>query len=204
MALETIELALAERLPDRSVSGLIDEAHLRVERYQRSQGRPPGARGFVPCDFVLVWQALQGLVDGPALTGRRFLEWGSGFGVAASLASLLGMESYGIEIDPGLVEEAEALAEDFGAAVEFVCGSLVPAEGAEILDRSTETEWLVPGVADGYDELGMAVDDFDLVFAYPWPGEEGAMEELFDAFAARGAVLLTYHGMEGMRAQRKV
>ena len=60
------------------------------------------------------------------------------------------------------------------------------------------------GEHPAYDELGMDLSDMDLVFAYPWPGEEGLIEALFDAFAAEGALLLTYHGMNEMKLQRKV
>jgi hypothetical protein len=47
-------------------------------------------------------------------------------------------------------------------------------------------------------------DDFDLVFAYPWPGSEDVIYRLFDAFAATEALLLTFHGSEGLRVDRKV
>ena len=35
-------------------------------------------------------------------------------------------------------------------------------------------------------------------------GEEGLIDALFEAFAAEGALLLTYHGMNEMKLQRKV
>ena len=42
-----------------------------------------------------------------------------------------------------------------------------------------------------------------MVFAYPWPDEEWVIERLFRRYAAVGAVLVTYHGGEGFRVQRK-
>jgi hypothetical protein len=47
-------------------------------------------------------------------------------------------------------------------------------------------------------------DDFDVVFAYPWPGEEQVIFDLFAGSTAVGALLLTYHGLEGLRLHRKV
>ena len=44
----------------------------------------------------------------------------------------------------------------------------------------------------------------DVVFSYPWPGEEQVIFDVFEASAAVGALLLTYHGQEGMKLQRKV
>ena len=58
--------------------------------------------------------------------------------------------------------------------------------------------------ADGYDQLGLQIADFDLLFAFPWPGEERFWHKLFDQRAAHGALLLTYHGMEGFRLRRRV
>ena len=57
---------------------------------------------------------------------------------------------------------------------------------------------------NGYDELELEPDDFDVVFAYPWPGEEQVIFDLFDDCAAVGALLLTYHGINDLRLQRKV
>ncbi len=62
---------------------------------------------------------------------------------------------------------------------------------------------LARAVAFYRDELGLEPTDFDLIFAYPWPGEEQVIYDLFDRFAAAGAVLITYHGVQGMRVQRK-
>ena len=40
--------------------------------------------------------------------------------------------------------------------------------------------------------------------AYPWPGEEQVIFDLFTDYAAVGALLLTYHGQDGVRLARKV
>jgi hypothetical protein len=61
------------------------------------------------------------------------------------------------------------------------------------------------GVAGGgHEALGLAVEDFDLIFAYPWPDEEGLTAALFERYAREGALLLTYHEVGGLRLRRKI
>ena len=67
-----------------------------------------------------------------------------------------------------------------------------------------DVAWLSTSGPDGYEELHLEPDDFDVIFAYPWPGEEQVIFDLFADCAAVGALLLTYHGQEGVRLQRKV
>ncbi|MEL7089295.1 MAG: hypothetical protein AAGL98_12790, partial [Planctomycetota bacterium] len=56
---------------------------------------------------------------------------------------------------------------------------------------------------DGYDDLGLDPEDFGLIYAYPWPGEEEVVEQIFAAVAATGALLLTYRSTEDLVLQRK-
>ena len=73
-----------------------------------------------------------------------------------------------------------------------------------MIDPPQELAWIETGGADGYEELGLDPSDFDVFFSYPWPGEEQMIRELFDHYAATGALLITYHGLEGLRIHRKV
>ena len=135
--------------------------------------------------------------------GECFMEWGCGFGVVASIAAALGFESYGIEIDAELVQNARALARDFDLSPTIVEGSFVPVGGDDLTDSMGEHAWLSLGGPDGYDAIGLEPDDFDVIYAYPWPGEEHIVERLFERYAAAGAVLVTYRGLEGVCVQRK-
>ena len=72
------------------------------------------------------------------------------------------------------------------------------------LDWTGGVSWLSTGGPDGYAELELDPDDFDIVFAYPWPGEEQVIFDLFTDSAAVGTLLLTYHGQEGLRLHRKL
>jgi len=203
MSLTTLEFdpPLAP-LPSRVVE-LLNDADERIERLQHDRRDRPIA-AFVPCDFALVQQAIAHITQLTLAPGNRFVEWGSGAGVVACLAGMLGWDSVGIEIEQDLVDIAQGLAEDHQAQVEFVCGSFVPEDCHADLTEQRDINWLRTDGVDAYEWLGLDPDDFDLVFAYPWPGEEQIVFDIFAESAAVGALLLTYHGQEGIRLQRKV
>ena len=181
-------------LPD-DVVAFLREADLRVSQFVRNS--PIRVTGFVPSDFVTVYHSLRAITEANLAPGTWLCEWGSGFGVVASLAAMLEFKASGIEIERGLVDASRRLAGDFGLPVEFVHGSFVPS-GAEAYveeacaDASSEYFWLVTESDNAYDELGLDPHDFDVVFAYPWPGEECLIEGLFEKYAAEEALLLTY------------
>ena len=52
--------------------------------------------------------------------------------------------------------------------------------------------------------LASVSDDFDLVFAYPWPGDDSLLAELFNRYAAQEALLLTYDQFNSIQLRRKV
>ena len=117
---------------------------------------------------------------------------------------MLDFDACGIEIDGDLVLAARQLAADFDLPVEFVHDSFIPRGGESFADTAGgEFAWLTPDGGGAYDELGLDPDDFDLIFAYPWPDEEDVIDRLFDRYAADGALLLTFHGSDDIRLQRK-
>ena len=191
----------AEALP-RRMRALVTEGERRIRAFIDARGG--AVAGFVPSDFERVGQVLRAVVHQDLAPGRAFCEWGSGFGVVTLLAAQLEFSACGIEVDPELVEHAERLAADFEMDVEFACGTFVPHGGEDLTDVPQEFAWLLTGAACGHEELRVDPADFDLIFAYPWPGEEQVVEDLFERFAATSALLLTYHGMEDIRLRRKV
>lgn len=72
--------------------------------------------GFVPSDYELAWQVLDGLPRG------RLCEWGSGFGILTGLAELLGFEACGIELSADLADASRKLLADFGLSANIVAG----------------------------------------------------------------------------------
>ncbi|HEX2091296.1 MAG TPA: hypothetical protein VHG28_02795 [Longimicrobiaceae bacterium] len=153
---------------------------------------------FVPADYESVLQTLLAL----RRPGLRFLEWGSATGVITIMADLLGFEAYGIELDPELVGIARRLAEQFDSRARFVAGSFLPA-GYRWRPRTGDgrTGTIGHGVS-AYPELGHPLEEFDLVYAFPWHGEEPLMLDLMRCYGGRGARLILHGGPEGMRIYR--
>jgi hypothetical protein len=157
------------------------------ERFDRTV-RERRFHPFVASDYDVVRAALLPL----RAPGRRFLEWGSASGIITILADVMGFDACGIEIDAALVESARAAAARHGSGARFVRGSFLPA-GYEwrSADGDTRTGTLASGPS-GYLELGRALDDFDVVFGYPWDGEAPVLRDLMQRYGRSDALLLLY------------
>jgi hypothetical protein len=208
MPLVDLDISFIPRKLPANVRSFLREADRRIASFQRASGIP----AFVPSDFRTAYDVLSELSGAWATTGALFCEWGSGFGVVACLAAMLEFDACGIEIEAELVDAAQDLADDFDLPVRFVRGSFIPSSASfpnSGLGTSRESgadgfAWLSTDADDIQDELGLAPDDFAVIFAYPWPDEEKTIVDLFERYAARGAVLLTYHGGDDFRARRKM
>jgi hypothetical protein len=185
-----------------NVAALLADAEQRIDDLDNTTRIEIPA--FVPSNFELAYRALLEIHEANLATGRRFIEWGSGIGVVACLASCVGFDAVGIEIEPKLVKIAWRIARNHNIAVQFACGSFIPDGVVPRVDWVDGVAWLTTTGDDGHEQLELDPDDFDVVFAYPWPGEEQVIFDLFADTAAVGALLLTYHGLEGMKLQRKV
>ena len=201
MSLETLPIPTGADEWSAPVGRFVAEAEARMAAFV--SGPTPVARGFVPSDFPTVYSMLAGIERDGLAPGPRFLEWGSGFGVVAGLAAALGFEAYGIEIRDELVDEAQALVEVCEYDVSFGRGTFVPESAGHLAEEFGEYAWWSEARESGYDEIGLDLEDFDFVYAYPWPGEEELVEAVFDDGASDGALLLTYHGVAGAQLRRK-
>jgi hypothetical protein len=199
MPLADLNLSIGSTTVPRNVGVFLEEARRRIDDFQRSAPVP----AFVPSDFELAHAVLRELATAELAPGNRFCEWGSGFGVVACLAAMLDFDACGIEIEPDLVDAAQQLADDFELAVNFVDGSFIPRTARSCVDRSDSFAWLTTDGTYPYEHLGLEPDDFDVIFAYPWPDEERVTSAVFERCAALGAVLVTYHGTETFRQRRK-
>lgn len=203
MTLQTVEIPESIKritLGDR-VESLIDRSNERLEAFHLADQTV--IENFVNCDFHLLAQSLVWIEQNHLLAGNRFCEWGSGFGVATMLAAVAGMEAIGIEIEPTLVSEASELADSLDVDADFYCGSFVPNVDAA-LEFDREIQHVETQAGSVYEEVGLEINDFDLFFAFPWPGEHVFFESIFDQHAAVNALLLTYRGRDGMNLVRKV
>lgn len=203
MALQPVEIpeSIASLPLSGMVEDVIDEANERIERFMLADQSV--IENFVTCDFHLLAQAMQWIGQNHLATGNRFCEWGCGFGIGALLASMDQMDSVGIEIEPRLIDEASDLADHLGLDTRFFCDSFVPREAADAL-QDFDVKHVDTLESDVYEDIGLGVDEFDLFFAFPWPGEHDFFETVLDVCGASGALLLTYRGREGMHLVRKV
>ncbi len=166
---------------------------LGAESWDRFGERPGVFHRFIPTDP----RGAREQLEARRPRADSFLELGCGVGVITILADLLGYEAYGIEIEPALVQESWRLAEHFGSKATFVAGSFVPpAARDDVALLSADFNTLTEG-DDAYEELGMSIADFDLVFGYPWPDEEEWMLELVRGGAGARTALLCYSVRDG-------
>ena len=190
--MEPGEPTLASRL-----DALCAEGRAVFERFDRSV-RERGFHPFVAADYDVVRPALMAL----RAPGQRFLEWGSATGIITIMADLMGFDACGIEADGALVERARAIAASHGSRARFVTGSFMP----------TGYRWRPPdgdarlGTLDegpsGYLALGRPLEDFDVVFGYPWDGEARVMLDVMRRYGSADALLLLYDTSGEVRAYR--
>jgi hypothetical protein len=198
MPLVNVPLPIRSTAIPGDVRAFLSEARQRIDDFQKESR----ILAFVPSDFELVYAALAALADVTPVNGSLFCEWGSGFGVVACLAAMLDFDACGIEIEGELVAAARSLADDFGLPVEFVHGSFLPS-GFDPHATGEEYAWLTTSNESPGEEMDLAPEDFDVIFAYPWPDEEYVTENVFQRFARTGALLVTYHGSDDFRLRRK-
>src|SRR5688572_9226117 len=198
MSLVKLDLPMATAGPfPQRVTNLLADASGRIDQFIQTHKDNP-AVSFVPSDYEMVYRALNALHNGNGLLpGNAFCEWGSGLGVIACLAATIGYDAVGIEIDQRLVLASQALARDHRINVELVQGSFVPDGHSTADDRGESHIMTIDDGRAAYDEIGLDPDDFDCIFAYPWPGEDELIASIFHQHAARGAVLVTFHGQDG-------
>ncbi|MCP4082461.1 MAG: hypothetical protein GY743_19680 [Planctomycetaceae bacterium] len=128
----------------------------------------------------------------------RFIEWGSGLGVVTIMADRLGYEAVGIEAKDLLVDFALDLADDFQSEAEFSVGSFIPDRFEWDPASGDESIRTIIDIPAGYDQLGVELRDFDLVYSYPWPTEHALYHNVMREFADPNSVLLTYDAREGL------
>lgn len=181
-----------------TLTRLFEEGGEIWDRFDR-ETRSRRWHSFVPGDYERVLECLLAL----RRPGLRFLEWGSATGVIAITADLLGYEAFGIELDEGLVGIARELGARYGSGAVFAAGSFLPTGYAwRPRDGDARTGTVGVGIS-GYMVLGHPLDDFDLVYGYPWDGEEPLMHDIMRAYGATEAELLL-HGVSGeMRRFRR-
>jgi SAM-dependent methyltransferase len=192
----TIPLDL-DPLTRARIAELADEGMRIFDRFD-SEVRQLEFHPFIPADYEMVLRELVALRS----PGLSFLEWGSATGVITIMADLLGYDACGIEIDAGLVETARELAARFSSGARFAAGSFLPM-GYEWQTAGGDTRMGTIGTAvSGYLTLGRPLADFDIVYGYPWGGEEDVMKDLMRAHGRPDALLLLHGGAGALHRYR--
>ena len=198
MSLEQLNVISKPReIPDK-VTSMLAEAEQRCDAFFEA-GLDRRYPRYLPSNPEKVFAAIATLKESGILRGDVFCEWGSGFGIATCMASLIGFEAYGIEIEDGLVKLSTELARDLSIPAEYLCTSYLP-EGYEECEGIGGKDLLPPqaptsggatiDITPLYD--GLDPGEVDLFFVYPWPGQEEFMMDLFDEVASEDAILLIY------------
>ena len=158
---------------------------------------------FVGSELPAVDRALSHIQAEGLARGPVFCEWGSGLGGACGVAALNGFTPLGIEIQREFVDSARALAENLSLPMVFAEGTFLLPGDEDLAGPSTlHTELTFDSGA--WDELDLTPADCDVIFAYPWPGEEAIVDGVFARHASPDALLLTFHGSDWVLVQRKV
>jgi len=201
-ALSKVEVNLGpvQDLPS-AVAAFLSDARARIDAFF-DLCRHLRNLGFFPSDYEAVYAVLKSIRESnPEAT--RLCEWGSGFGVIAGLGTLLGYEACGIEIDGRCVIASRSLLQDHGVDTEILEGTFIPESYAESREMNTDGCGTVLDGPGAIDEVDVEIEDFDLIFAFPWPDEQEMYFDLFARHAAVGAILVTYSALEGILVQRK-
>ncbi|MEM1226994.1 MAG: class I SAM-dependent methyltransferase [Planctomycetota bacterium] len=207
--LRPIELPenLSESAIPQDVVAMISDVRRRVAAFQ-DRWDVPQIEQFVAADYQLVFQTIRWLRETQMLVGNRFIEWGCGFAAVTALAGRLGWQSFGIEAESTLLAQGLRTIDDWKSEkdwrddIELFHGDFLPAGSDRLADDPTLPS-LHHGIATAYDEMALELDDFAVVYSYPWPGEDDFHEAVFDGHAAVGAILVHFRGPNHMAVWRK-
>ncbi len=208
--IEEIDLQLDESPLPKQVKNFLTEAESRIDKLFDTEKNRKVPR-FIPSNAELVYKHLSAIVSGDFCLGNNYCEWGSGYGVGTCLASMLGFNSFGIEIEPSLVTASKALAKKTHIDVTIIESDYMP-EGFDCYEGSGGAELIRPenyvcGTNEhldvSYEGMEINLDEVDVFFVYPWPGEQEFMLEFFQAIAADGALFLVYLGDDDFVLYRK-
>lgn len=165
-------------------------------------GRTDDLGGCIDSELSSIDRALSRIQSEGLTRGPVFCEWGSGLGGVCGAAALNGFEPVGIEIHGALVHAARAISTRLALGVAFTEGTfllpgdedLIPFAHARTTTRFDRAAW---------GEAGLMPGDCDVVFAYPWPGEESFVDRVFSRHAGADSLLMTFHDFDRVFVQRK-
>jgi hypothetical protein len=202
MGLREIDLEVPEDPLPSEITQWLKVARERIEVYWDHFREKPLPQ-YVECDFDYVSAALKACVDQQLIDGKLFCEWGCGFAVITGVAGLLGLDSIGIEAEEFLCQEARQLFAKANVPAEIWQGNFLPKGAAKLAEDTDPLVSLTHEIDPAYLAYDMALSDFAIIFAYPWPGEEHFLKAVFHRYARPDALMLMYRGPYQVELYRK-
>jgi hypothetical protein len=194
MSLIELDIELDDELPlPAPIEQWLATARQRTQVYWDQFVKRPLPQ-YIECDFEWVARGLEYCRQRNLPVGNMFVEWGCGFGVITGAAGLLGFEAIGIEVEPFLCEEGRKLLAANSINAEIWQGNFLPGGARKLADDTDPLVSLSHLSASAYEQNQMGLDDFALVYAYPWPGEEHFLRCVFERYARSKALMLMYRG----------
>ena len=181
------------------IAAVIEEGLEIYDRFDRTV-RERSFHPFVAADYGQVLERLIAIRESDARpdTTRTFLELGSATGVITIIADLLGFDAVGIELDASLVDVARRLAARYESKAQFAVGSFLPAGYRWRAPTGDARMGTIGSGPSAYLQLGRALDDFDVVYAYPWDGESSIIIDLVTRYGGPDVQLLLMDPVEGL------
>jgi len=192
----------SESIIPEEIEGLLAKADSLLQSYWDSWHRRP-IEQYVACDFRDVWRAMQAVKTLNLPFGNLFCEWGCGFGIVTALASKLGWDAVGIEAEEFLVQQAQAFLRSEKIPAEIWHGNFLPPGSQGLAKRQANHASLFHQIPCVYPKVSLGVDDFATIFAYPWPGEDYFLKDVFRHYAADQAILVMFLGPYELEIYRK-
>ncbi len=185
-----------------AIERILQDADQVLQAYWDQWTKKP-IEQYVACDFRDVWHALSKLTESKLAKGNTFCEWGCGFGIVTGLASQLGWEAVGIEAESFLVDQANRFLARNRLKGEILHGNFLPRGSERLASSQSNHASLFHQVVIAYEQHDLELDDYALVFAYPWPGEHHFLQEVFRLYAGDGALLMMFLGPYEIELYRK-
>lgn len=132
-----------------------------------------------------------------------FCEWGAGLGGVSACASVLGLKAFGFEVDSRLTTQARKLFKKYSMDIPLLEGSFLP-EDAAVRRESHAFRSLETTAKSAWEQAPVSAEQVSLYYAYPWPGEESWIYQLFDQVASPGTLLFCFHGAGEYSLWRRV
>ncbi|MFN6138319.1 MAG: class I SAM-dependent methyltransferase, partial [Planctomycetota bacterium] len=103
-----------------------------------------------------------------------------------------------------LVQQAQAFLRTEKIPAEIWHGNFLPPGAERLAKRQANHASLFHKIPCVYPSQSLGVDDFATIFAYPWPGEDYFLKDVFRHYAADEAILIMFLGPYELEIYRKV